>query len=64
MGDKAGPCVVTRLLTEGSYGLVLLRYGLVLMDGAKLWCGDQPPNLPYYKGVGSPLVALLIWWAS
>ena len=24
----------------------------------------QSPNLPYSKGVGSPVVALLIWWAS
>ena len=24
----------------------------------------QSPNLPYSKGVGSPVVALPIWWAS
>ena len=24
----------------------------------------QSPNLPYSKGVGSLVVALLIWWAS
>ena len=28
------------------------------------WAGPQSPNLPYSKGVGSPVVALPIWWAS
>ena len=26
--------------------------------------GSQSPNLPYSKGVGSPVAALPIWWAS
>ena len=28
------------------------------------WCGNQSPNLPYSKGVGSPVVAHLNWWTS
>ena len=27
-------------------------------------CGNQSPNLPYSKGVGSPVVAHLNWWTS
>ena len=27
-------------------------------------CCYQSPNLPYSKGVGSPVAALPIWWAS
>ena len=28
------------------------------------WCGNQSPNLPYSKGVGSTVVAHLNWWTS
>ena len=33
------------------------------VHGCGCGCG-QSPNLPYSKGVGSPVVALPIWWAS